>query len=154
MLPGLQPIPTVPVVMTSTRAPTPLPRTQWLRLTPTPPRTITEDTPFSLYNQRTLSMKGVIGSSSVLTSSCIFRSRIMKLAAQVSSSINSTRASMSRASTILAAWDVLPLAFGVQKRVVSLLKGRLSMKLEMSTDATALKARGGRCHPDSVFYRS
>ena len=39
---------------------------------------------------------------------------------------------------IVAACDVLPLAFGVQKRVVSLSKGSLSMNPEMSTEATNL----------------
>ena len=73
----------------------------------------------SLRNCFTLSIKLVMGSSSLLTSCCILLSRIIKLVAQVSSSISNTSAPASIASIILAAWDVLPLAFSVQNAVVS-----------------------------------
>ena len=46
-------------------------------------------------------------------------SRIMKLVAQVSSSSSSARAPSSRASWMLAAWLVLPLASSVRKAHVS-----------------------------------
>jgi hypothetical protein len=47
-------------------------------------------------------------------------SRIMKLVAQVSSSSSRQAAPSSSASTMLAAWLVLPLASGERKQAVSL----------------------------------
>ena len=56
-----------------------------------------------------------MGSFSLRTSACMRASRTMKLVAEVSSSSSSTRAPSSRASTMLAAWLVLPLASSLQK---------------------------------------
>ena len=70
-------------------------------------------------------------------SSRIAASRIMKLVAEVSSSISSAVAPDSRASARLAAWEVDPEAFAVEKAVVSVLEGRFVMKAEMSVPVTA-----------------
>ena len=51
-----------------------------------------------------------MGSSSRQTTRCISSSRIMKLVAQVSSSMRKTFAPLSMPSITLAAWEVLPLA--------------------------------------------
>ncbi len=51
---------------------------------------------------------------------CMRASRIMKLVAQVSSSSSRQVAPSSRASWMLAAWLVLPLASSDRKQVVSL----------------------------------
>ncbi len=78
-------------------------------------------------------MKGVMGSLSFDTSSCIRWSLIMKLVAEVSSSTSSTWAPTSIASIMLAAWEVLPLASSVENALVSWPSGRLAMNGEMST---------------------
>ena len=80
----------------------------------------------------------MIGSSSFCTSCCILASRAIKFAAQVSSSIRSTRAPISSASTMLAACDVLPLAFAVENLLVSFPPGRSPTKIEISTADTLL----------------
>jgi len=67
------------------------------------------------------------------TSACIRASRIMKLVAQVSSSIRSSCAPASTASTMAAPCDVLPLASSLEKLVVELPNGKLFKKGEMST---------------------
>mmetsp|Transcript_28844 Transcript_28844/g.59056 ORF Transcript_28844/g.59056 Transcript_28844/m.59056 type:complete len:261 (+) Transcript_28844:416-1198(+) len=100
--------------------------------------TRTEETPRSSYRERILCMKGVMGSLSLATSSIILSSRIMKLVAQVSSSTRRVLAPTSRASTILLAWLVLPLASAEEKQSVPFPKGRLDMKGLMSTAQTAL----------------
>ena len=69
--------------------------------------------PYFSYSSRTLSMNGMIGSTSLLTTRCISSSRIMKLVALVSSSIRNTSAPASIASTVFAACEVLPLASSV-----------------------------------------
>ena len=65
-------------------------------------------------------MKGVMGSFSGATSRCIAAERIMKLVAAVSSSMSRTRAPISSASMMFAAWDVEPDASVVEKSVVDL----------------------------------
>jgi Flp pilus assembly protein TadB len=64
---------------------------------------------------------------------CIAADLIIKFVAAVSSSINSKRAPTSNASMMFAAWEVEPDASGVEKFVVDLPYGRLSMNGEMST---------------------
>ena len=60
----------------------------------------------------------------------------MKLVAEVSSSISSRELPASNASTMLAAWEVLPLASRVENRVVSRPLGRWLMNREMSVPVT------------------
>ena len=57
----------------------------------------------------------------------------MKLVADVSSSINRVSAPTSRASMMLAAWEVLPLASLVENCFVSWPNGKLEIKGEIST---------------------
>ena len=83
------------------------------------------DTSISSYTSRIRSTKGVMGSWSFWTSCCIRASRTIKLVADVSSSSNNTSAPTSRASIILAAWLVLPLASSVQNESVGVFWGRL-----------------------------
>src|SRR5690625_1117296 len=63
-------------------------------------------------------------------------SRIMKLVAEVSSSISNAEAPASTASTREAAWEVEPEALVVEKLRESVREGRPLMKGEMSTPAT------------------
>lgn len=81
--------------------------------------------------------EGVIGSRFDGMSARIRSSRIMKFVAEVSSSMSRVRALASTASTRLAAWDVDPLAFVVEKNLVSVPDGRLLMNGEMSSPVTA-----------------
>ena len=74
-----------------------------------------------------------MGSLSFETSICMRWSRIMKLVADVSSSMSRTLAPISRDSMMFAAWEVLPLASSDEKSLVSCLKGRFFMKGEIST---------------------
>jgi len=68
---------------------------------------------------RTLYKNGVIGSRCEATSICIRLSLIMKLVAQVSSSIRKQLDPPSIASIVLAACDVDPDASSVEKLTVS-----------------------------------
>ncbi len=102
-----------------------------------PPATSTVETPRSPSSGRTRSTKGVIGSRFDGMSARIRSSRIMKFVAEVSSSMSRVRALASTASTRLAAWDVDPLAFVVEKNLVSVPDGRLLMNGEMSSPVTA-----------------
>ena len=73
-----------------------------------------------------------MGSLSRLIICCISSSRTMKLVAEVSSSISSRELPASNASTMLAAWEVLPLASRVENRRVSRPLGRPEIKREIS----------------------
>eukprot|EP00732_Lithocolla_globosa_P005187 Lithocolla_globosa_v1_NODE_5206_length_1284_cov_2.837266.p2 type:complete len:118 gc:universal NODE_5206_length_1284_cov_2.837266:712-359(-) len=87
---------------------------------------------------RTRAMNGVIGSLSRDTSRCMRRSRIIKFVAHVSSSSRSVVAPTSRASSVLAAWEVEPEASAVVKVEVCLPCGKSPMKIDKSTLVTAL----------------
>ena len=67
------------------------------------------------------------------TTFCISSSRIMKLVAEVSSSIRKSEVPASMPSTTLAAWEVLPLASSVEKSDVLRPPGRWLMNREIST---------------------
>ena len=73
-----------------------------------------------------------MGSCSRATTACISSSRTIKLVAEVSSSMSSTRLPASNASAMLAACEVLPLASRVENRTVSLPLGRWLIKRETS----------------------
>mmetsp|Transcript_27740 Transcript_27740/g.79957 ORF Transcript_27740/g.79957 Transcript_27740/m.79957 type:complete len:221 (-) Transcript_27740:414-1076(-) len=103
---------------------------------PEPPTTSTVETPRSSSSGRTFDTKGVMGSLSAATRRFILSSRIMKFVAHVSSSTSSVVAPASSASTMFAACEVEPEASPVEKRSVSLPKGRLLMKGEMSVHFT------------------
>jgi len=77
-----------------------------------------------------------MGSCSLWTSACMRASRTMKFVAEVSSSRSSPVAPVSTASTMLAAWLVLPLASSLEKAVVLRPWGRSPMKAPMSTCST------------------
>ena len=64
---------------------------------------------------------------------CISSSRSIKLVAEVSSSMRNVRAPASIPSMTPAAWEVLPLASGVEKQRVSLPFGKSLMNMEMFT---------------------
>ena len=91
------------------------------------------DISFSSYIALTSSINGVIGSSSFDTKLCITSSLIMKFVAEVSSSISKRFVFDSIASTILAACDVLPLAFSLINLLVSLPFGRLFINNDISS---------------------
>mmetsp|Transcript_42929 Transcript_42929/g.106824 ORF Transcript_42929/g.106824 Transcript_42929/m.106824 type:complete len:313 (+) Transcript_42929:571-1509(+) len=82
-------------------------------------------------------MKGRMGSLSAATRACILASRIMKLVADVSSSINSEVHPASSASMIAAACEVEPEASSELKVLVRLPNGKLSINGEMSQCVTA-----------------
>jgi len=65
--------------------------------------------------------------------------------AQVSSSSSKHPAPTSRASTIAAAWEVLPLASSVQKNLVSRAYGRLLINGVMSTPSTRRPSSARTC---------
>ena len=75
---------------------------------------------------------------SLLTSSRILSSRIMKFVALVSSSTSSRDVPASMASAMFAAWEVDPEAFGVEKSSVLRPPGRSPIMAEMSTPETLL----------------
>ena len=77
-----------------------------------------------------------MGSCSLFTRACMRASRTMKLVADVSSSSSSTSAPTSSASTMFAAWLVLPLASSERKERVLRPRGRLVMNGLMSTAST------------------
>jgi hypothetical protein len=79
-------------------------------------------------------MKGEMGS--LVTSSRIRSSRIMKLVALVSSSTSRSEVPTSSASAMFAACEVEPEALGVEKSSVSLPPGRSPIMAEMSTPVT------------------
>ena len=83
------------------------------------------------------STNGVMGSWSAGIRARMPASRIMKLVADVSSSMSRTDAPASMASTRFAAWEVDPLALVVVNDRVSVPEGRSMMNGEMSTPVTA-----------------
>ena len=97
------------------------------------PATNTVEIPAWLYKSRALSRKGVIGSLSLLITSCMKVSRTIKLVAEVSSSRSRSLVPASIPSTIPAAWEVLPLASRVEKHLVFFLLGRSLINREIST---------------------
>ena len=97
------------------------------------PATRMVEIPAFSYRSPALDKNGVIGSLSGLTTFCIKASRTIKLVAEVSSSSKSSLLPASTASTMPAAWDVLPLASAVEKSFVSLPFGRSLINMEIST---------------------
>lgn len=89
------------------------------------------------HKSRTRSTNGVIGSCSRLTTASISRSRTIKLVADVSLSISSTRLLAPSASIVPAACEVDPLASEVEKKRVSRLSGSSPTNSEILTECTA-----------------
>src|SRR5699024_5579502 len=82
---------------------------------PDPPATSTVETPGSVSRGRTRSTNGVIDSRSAGLRARIRSSRIMKLVAEVSSSISSAEAPASTAATRDAACEVEPEVSGPER---------------------------------------
>ena len=87
-----------------------------------PPITRMVETCFSRQSSRTRSVNGTIGS--FFTIFRIFRSRIIKLVALLSSSMSSSFAPPQTASIMFDACDTLPLACVVEKLLTSALFGK------------------------------
>src|SRR5690625_7852063 len=86
----------------------------------------------------------VMGSRSAGIRTRMRWSRIVKLEAEVSSSISNAEAPASTASTREAAWGGEPEAVGVEKLRGEVPEGRPLMKGERATPATGRRARARR----------